>query len=246
MMDKERFLKKGLLEQYVLGLADEEEALEVERYARAYPEIQKEIDSLRVAMDEYAGQYIQLPPEELKARAAQSSPSLSLLPRWTAVAGIALLIFLSYLALSLYNGKVVADQHYQMLSLEFEALKEDCARREAVQQIYAFMADAGTQPVILNGSGPAPEAFAIVFWNKKQQLAYLNPAGLPAPPPGKTYQIWADVEGKMINMGLIDRRRSEFQSVRFIEGAESINITLEPEGGSKEPTVSLLCANGNV
>ncbi len=254
MMDKERFLKSGLLEQYVLGLADEEEAREVELFAQAYPEIQEEIDSLRRAVDDYAGQFVQLPAAELKARAggsdfqgggksqpvaAQAAPS-----RWMAAAAIALLAVLSFLALSLYNGKVVSDQHYQVLNAEFEELKKECAQREQARQIYALISDPGTRPVALKGAGPTPGAHAVVYWNPGRQLAYINAAGLPLPPPGKAYQIWADVEGKMVSMGMADCRRREIQALRFVENAESFNVTLEPEGGSEEPTVALLCASG--
>ena len=63
-MDKERFLKTGLLEQYVLGLTTPEEDLEVERYAESFPEIQSEIDSMRSAMEEYARQYSIPPPSQ--------------------------------------------------------------------------------------------------------------------------------------------------------------------------------------
>ena len=57
-MDKERFLQSGLLEQYVLGLTSEEENEEVERYARAFPEIQSEIDILQIAVMQYAEEQI--------------------------------------------------------------------------------------------------------------------------------------------------------------------------------------------
>ena len=60
-MNKERFLASGLIEQYVLGLTTPDEAQEVERYARAYPEVQAEIDALRGAIEQYAAQYA-VPP----------------------------------------------------------------------------------------------------------------------------------------------------------------------------------------
>ena len=63
-MNKERFLASGLIEQYVLGLTTPDEAQEVERYARAYPEVQAEIDALRGAIEQYAAQYAVPPSKE--------------------------------------------------------------------------------------------------------------------------------------------------------------------------------------
>ena len=81
--------------------------------------------------------------------------------------------------------------------------------------------------------------------NKKKEV-YLNTAGLPELDAEEDYQLWGDVDGEMINMGLINVNSEELQPMAFIEGAESLNITLEPEGGSEEPTVTLLYVNGSV
>ena len=95
-------------------------------------------------------------------------------------------------------------------------------------------------------TGLAPDAEAIAYLNREAGKVFVNPTHLPAPPPGKTYQIWADVKGEMISMGLIDGNSKEMQPANFIEGTESLNITLEPEGGSEEPTVAMLYVNSKV
>jgi anti-sigma-K factor RskA len=104
--------------------------------------------------------------------------------------------------------------------------------------------DRKTQPVYLKGSALAPAAQAIVYWNPQSKLAYLNPYALPTPPQGKQYQIWADVDGKMISLGLIDPKVVDFQKINHIDRAVSLNITIEPLGGSKSPNVAQLLANG--
>ena len=265
-MDKEKFLKSGLLEQYVLGLTDEKESEEVERYAEAFPEIKAEIDSMRKAVDEYARKYAVMPPEELKSRVMKETDELEAGNRkgnppqeqarqaggarwstWLARGIMALLIVLS---LSFYRSKVAANREYEALSREYRAFQLDCSRRQAEQEkrlgVYAFLKHAHTRPILLSGTSLAPEAEAIAYFNEEQKEVFINPTRLPAPPKGKTYQIWADVNGEMIDMGLIDCRSKELQPVAFIEGTESLNITLEPEGGSKEPTLTLLYVNSKV
>ncbi len=261
-MDKDRFLETGLLEQYVLGLADEEESRKVEQYAEAFPEIQAEINSMREAVEHYAQQYAVMPPEELKARVMNEideletdkpnsgKPASKSLSGWMAMASLAAIALLAVLALSFYKGKQSANEQYRQLSKEFLALQENCARqqeeKEELQQIFAFLKDQKTIPVHLKGTQLAPESGAVAYLNKEYKTVYLNPANLPAPPAGKTYQMWADVDGKMINLGLVDAHTENLQAFRLVSGAESLNITLEPEGGSEEPTVELLYANGKV
>lgn len=254
-MDKEKFLQTGLLEQYVLGLTDEQESAEVERYANAFPEIKAEIEAMKEAVEDYARQYDIMPPDELKARLAKGavnpeSPGLAGSVRWLPWILRGIMALLIVLSLSFYQRKVAADAEYQALSSEYRAFQQDCARQQAEQErlyaLYAFLNDEHTIPIRLLSTGLVAGAEAIAYFNEGRKEAFINPTRLPAPPAGKTYQVWADVKGEMISMGLIDGQTKQLQAVAFIEGAESLNITLEPEEGSKKPTVSLLYVNAGV
>ncbi len=55
MMNSEKILQSGILEQYVLGLVSEEERVEVEGYMVAYPEINEKVQRLRSCMEHYTG-----------------------------------------------------------------------------------------------------------------------------------------------------------------------------------------------
>ncbi|MGX1548513.1 anti-sigma factor, partial [Streptomyces adustus] len=61
---------------------------------------------------------------------------------------------------------------------------------------------------------------------------------MPAPPRGKVYQLWFADDGKMRSAGLMDPDRSS-QTVLMqgaVDGASGVGITVEPAGGSKQPT----------
>lgn len=63
-------------------------------------------------------------------------------------------------------------------------------------------------------------------------------SGMAAPPRGKVYQLWFADGGKMRSAGLMDPDRSS-QAVLMqgaIDGASGVGITVEPAGGSKQPT----------
>ncbi|MFF1280704.1 anti-sigma factor domain-containing protein [Streptomyces sp. NPDC058299] len=63
-------------------------------------------------------------------------------------------------------------------------------------------------------------------------------SGMAAPPRGKVYQLWFAVGGKMRSAGLMDPDRSS-QTVLMqgaVDGASGIGVTVEPSGGSKQPT----------
>ncbi len=262
-MDKERFLSSGLLEQYVLGLTSSEETQEVEQYIIRFPELKNEVDGMRAAIEQYAMQHSIPPPPHLRdnilreiddppAGASGKSRENIFQHRYGRLALLtgALLVCFGLLTAYLFKQNNAQNNQYQALQVEYALFREACdSRQQSAEErakIFAFLTHNRTQPVHLMGTAMAPNAEAIVYWNDQAQEAYVNNVNLPQPPPGKQYQIWADVEGEMINMGLLENGSPELQSVGFISGAESLNITLEPTGGSVHPTVENLFANGAV
>lgn len=261
MKDKEHILNSDILEQYILGLTTAEENKLVEEYASVYPEIQERIDALRYTMEEYAKQYSTPPPkglkeniiseiEQLEKNSAIQATSMPASRNWLAIAACAATLFFGFLAFQFYSDAQQIDQKLSQLESEYQEFQTACQQiqnQQAEQQkLFALLKDEQTVPVHLSGTSLAPDAQAIVYWNGKNKKAYLNAVNLPPPPKDKQYQIWADVKGEMVNMGIFDNDRENLQAVNFIEEAESLNITLEPKGGSEHPTVALLFVNGKV
>lgn len=260
-MDKERFLQSGLIEQYVLGLTSPKETSEVEKYASTFPEIQHEIEKLRKALEQYAMDQAIPPPPGLKEKMMGEikelqSPTLSsnhIMPKsktsyWPLGLSMVGVLGFAALAIFFYRGQDKFQQELKETQQVFATYKKECedqqVRLQQQANLYAFVSHQKTLPVQLKGTQLSPASSALVYYNTQSERAYLNIISLPEPPSGKQYQIWADVEGKMIDMGVIENAATAFQELRFIDHAESFNITLEPFGGSNEPTVSLLMVNG--
>jgi anti-sigma-K factor RskA len=66
---------------------------------------------------------------------------------------------------------------------------------------------------------------------------------LPELPEGQCYQMWADVDGEMLSLGVLPADTTGLIAWNFLADAESLNVTIEPEGGSDHPDVSKLVAN---
>jgi len=89
-------------------------------------------------------------------------------------------------------------------------------------------------------SAPAPaDAKATVAWQPGRQSGVIRISNLPAPQPGKDYQLWAvDAEHKdPISAGVIRVDKNGVAQVRFkpVEKAEHVKafaISLEREGGA--------------
>ncbi|MBX2872086.1 MAG: anti-sigma factor [Saprospiraceae bacterium] len=257
-MDKQQFLASGLLEQYVLGLTDQKESVEVEKWLRKHPDLQKEVDAMHEALEQYSLAQGIKPPSGLRSKimrdieANGTDQLLQVEPqtappapgrRWTSyiwpvAASIALLFTL------IRNNGLGHD--LRSAKAELAQTQYDC--EEEARRFQAFLGHSATKTVTLPGVAEGSSVAVVVYWNPEQKLAFVDMSTLPTPPnPQKQFQIWADVEGEMINLGLLRRGEPDtLQPIAFLRNAESLNITLEPLGGSPHPHVQDLLASKSI
>ncbi|MFN7118585.1 MAG: anti-sigma factor domain-containing protein [Saprospiraceae bacterium] len=112
------------------------------------------------------------------------------------------------------------------------------------KNIFNFLESGDAYIIHLWGKGVSKDAHAVVYWNPNTRKSYIRLLKMPALPTGKQFQLWADVDTTMVNAGLLESHTEKLQTVQFIESADSLNITMEPLGGSPEPSVYLQVAQG--
>jgi len=99
---------------------------------------------------------------------------------------------------------------------------------------------SGTITVSLKGTNAQPQAQGQLIADPASQSAVLVVTGLPPLEPGKTYQVWLIADAP-ISAGLLTVD-SNGQGVLIVTSTESIGsfkslgISVEPQGGSPQPT----------
>ncbi len=237
-MDHGRF--EELKDAYVLGALAEQERREFEEYLAAHPERQVEVDELgaiagllALALPE------QEPPPELRRRImgvveAETSPEAgrSRAERTSWLARVWELLSTRNLALG--AAAVVAVGLFSwgaLLRAEIQDL------RGQVQSLQS-QAQGGPQMIELEGAGTKQGARAKLV-TLEGDRAVLVVEDMPPLPEGKTYQIWViDDDGDPKPSGLFDPRGDAIAAVvgQPVETADTVAVTVEPEGGSLEPT----------
>ena len=254
-MTKEEFIKTGLCEQYVLGLTTPEEAETVEQMLLTYPELKTDCMKLEGCMEKYARAHAIPPPPNLKKSVLSKVDEIAererkekynySIPKWVAISAAASLVGLLFFSFFTWEGKSNAENEMANLSTEFKQFQKDCEQVQNEKMIYAsqnsFLKDPNTTHVYLRGEN---NTLAIAYWNENKDKAYLKLENLPEPPAGKTYQMWADIDNKMVDMGVINFGDKKMITIPHMANAASLNITLEKEGGSDHPDVSQLKVSG--
>ena len=101
--------------------------------------------------------------------------------------------------------------------------------------------------VDLKGMDVSPNSYATVYWDPNSKKVMLNVDNLPAPPPGKQYQLWALKDGKPIDAGVFDMDKDPMHMMPVtIPAADAFAVTLEKAGGSPTPDLSQLYVMGKI
>jgi hypothetical protein len=91
-------------------------------------------------------------------------------------------------------------------------------------------------------SGETPDAFARIIWNPETNSGLIFSFGLPTPPAGKAYQLWAIQNNLPVSAGVFHPHvpgESLLKVKPLPDPTQTIQlfaITLEPQGGSPAPT----------
>ncbi len=127
----------------------------------------------------------------------------------------------------------VEDQAEELASLRRQVLRA----QESIQLAGA----PGVSVVDLAGQRPDEGSAARVFWDRRRGDWRLYAAGLPPAGAGRTYQLWILTAEEKLSAGLFDPSAREPGGGTFLmpEGsgpAVAAAVTVEPEGGSRQPT----------
>jgi anti-sigma-K factor RskA len=269
----QEYISTGILESYVLGLTTEEENRQVESLALQYPEIKDEIATIEESLGRMVGALEKDPPPALKnnilARIRKEESEIhsgngrvvemdSADTRegshfsWWIAASVTLLLVSSGINVLLYYRWKSVENELAAISNEKEIMAQqfsiERANFEESAKEMAILRQPENKVVMLKGTKMAPAALAVVYWNTRSHDVYLNVDILPATPPGMQYQLWAIVDGKPVDAGMIDLAdgTGKLHKMKSFDGAQAFAITLEKKGGSPGPDLDALYLMGNV
>jgi anti-sigma-K factor RskA len=260
-MDKKKILEEGLLEAYLMGDLDPGQRATVAEAIAKDPSLKAAYGAMEEDFERMAFENAVVPPSRIKKslesvlNAMDEDPGVRHLAidkkgqtkiqfRLMVAASMAALFAVS--SFWLYSRWQDSEKNLQLVQRQTSELQNRMADLEndyqQTRSKYQTINNPNVQPFLLVGNQKLPNSRAIAYVNHQTKEVLLNTIGLPKLSDDKTYQLWADVEGEMIDMGLLPADR-DLVSLNYIDKAESLNITIEPAGGSEHPTVENLVAN---
>lgn len=247
-MKKEEIISSGLLEMYAIGATNAEESAMIHQAFINWPDLKDEVNTMEETMESYAlinaspiSQELkdklftqlnitQLPPIELTKNDIAPIIPLSRYKN-IAAACAALLIGSAVLNFVFFTKYVDANKKYadreDVVKKIIQDEEEEKAAINIVRSKYSL-------PLKMKPDIAPKDADAKIYWLTNTGEVYIDPTNLPTAPKGKQYQLWAVVDGKALDAGLIQNNNDEvlkFQKMKTFGKAQAFAVTLEVEGG---------------
>lgn len=272
MEEVKAYIESGILELYVLGQLSAQECNEVEAMAAKHPEVKAEITAIELAMEAYAFENAINPSSNVEAKILaeigsnpiekepkivplyqQGNESKIKALRFALVACIALLVVSVVALYNVYNKLNIANEQIATLSSNNEQFARTVNKLEfdnsGLQNRVDMTETDEWTTVKLAGVANSPKAKMLVYWNKNNKNILINHAAMDLPKTDKSheYQLWALVDGKPVSLGVFGENAKEaVQQMVTIEKAQAFAVTIEPVGGSANPTMEKMVVMGGV
>jgi anti-sigma-K factor RskA len=240
------FLNSGLLEKYLLGETTTAETEMVETYISKYPEVQNTYNTLQYNLEIVAkSNAVEAPKnilnnilDELDEAPVVTLNNQNKYKSWykfSVAASVAALLFAatSYV---FYNQNMKLSEENQVVVDEIFDLRSDIENNnkklDAIMQQFKELNDPDTYKYIMQGNSRAKNLKTVAYINPKDKTSMIDVVSLPQLPEEQCYQIWAELQGKMVSLGILSETESQLRAIPYTENALGLNITIEPKGGN--------------
>ena len=240
-----KFLNSGLLDKYVIGTTTDLESKQVEDHINKYPEIEEEYNLLQEQLELAARSNAVKPPANVLAsilNELDEKPVIALHEpqkkswSWLSIAASIVALVFAGSSYMLYNqNQVLVDENNTIADEVFDLRKdinENNNKLDNVLRAFNRLNNPETEKYVLRGNERAKDLKTVAYINSTDKSSLIDVVSLPKISDEQTYQMWANLQDRKINLGTLDTSNGTLKSVPYIEDALSLSITIEQKNGN--------------
>ncbi|RSK42036.1 anti-sigma factor [Mangrovimonas spongiae] len=246
------FLNSDLLEKYLLGDTTSAETEMVETYISKYPEVEQAYNTLQDNLEIMAKYNAvdapktilnnvlnELDTKPVKTLATKKKPSKKWF-QYSIAASVATIAFAT-LSYTLYQQNQALKHENQVVVDEIFDLRNDIennnSKLDDLMRQFMKLNNPDTEKYVLRGNDRAKNLKTVAYINPKEKTSMIDVVSLPKLPENQTYQIWAEVQDRMVNLGILDEADRKLKTIPYMEDALGLSITIEDKENSNDVTV---------
>jgi anti-sigma-K factor RskA len=245
----ENYISSGIIEQYVMGLCTTEEKNELELLRQTDSLLDKAIINFEIEFEQKMMRNAFLPGVQtddkiLQALQALGTPVVSINNQTAKVKKMSWVKLVAAASVLLLCASTFFNY------TQYKQNKEQAAQLAAKNNLpeslpmanYNILKDPNITPVAMMGQSYHSICRCTMFWDKKTGKAYVMIHHLVPSGENNDYQLWANVNGKQVSVGMInDNIRDRFVEVTGVpEGAKEFIVTMEKNGGASVPDADVV------
>lgn len=238
-MNVQEYIQSGIVESCVLGLATPEETRAFEQDCAQFPEVRAARDAFEASLEKAAFAQQVAPAPSLKEKTLQAIQPAMIVPvtgrvqrfwKYAAAASVLLLAGSLYWNIRQYNHTQALEAEYNTATAKLNGMTEEAR----------ILQHPGMKMAAMKGMDASPASYATVYWDTTSHDVFLLVNNMPMPPTDKQYQLWALLDGKPIDIGMIDndyflKQNRLLVKAKNVQNAQAFAITLEKKGGNPTP-----------
>lgn len=242
------FFNSGLLDKYIVGTTTVAESLEVEHFIDNYSEVKAEYERLQNNLEVLAKVDAVEAPKGVLDNVLKSIETPATGPKvvqlqpkkrspWYSIAASAAAILFAASTFYFYNQYQLLQNESLVVDAEIDDLRSDIENNnkkldDLTRQLLKLN-NPDSKKYLLSGNERAKNLKTVAYINPVEKTSMIDVVELPQLPPEKCYQIWAEVQDKMVSLGILDAADRELKSIPYVEDALALSISIEPKGGSE-------------
>jgi len=253
------FLQSGLLDRYLVGDTSIAENLEVEHQINTHPKIKEAYIKLQDNLEIVAKANAVEAPLGVLNRVllkTKEEPKVIAITRnktpWYSIAASIAAFILGTLSLYLYQKNQALNSENNVVVDEIFDLRSDIEKNNSKLDALALqlqkLNNPDSQKYVLTGNERARNLKTVAYINPVDKTSMIDVVSLPKLPEDQYYQIRAELEDKMVNLGILEDYQRSLKPIPYMEDALALSIAIKNKNGdnpSEEQKVAEISLKNN-
>lgn len=234
------FLKSNLLNKYLIGDTDAIESAEAEYFIAKYSEVKDAYIKLQNNLELLADvDALEAPTGvldsvlntiEINDKSKVINLTATKKTPWYSIAASAAAILFATTSFILYQKNIDLNNENTIVVEELYDLRSDIDENNSKID---GLSDPDAQKYALTGNERAKNLKTVAYINAVDKTSMIDIITLPQLPEEQYYQMWAELQGRMVNLGILDDTDlTKLKQIPYMEDASALSITIETKGAT--------------
>jgi hypothetical protein len=242
------FLNSNLLNKYLVGETSAAETKEVEYFIDNHPEAASAYEKLQDNLELIAkAGAVDVPNNVLSniLEALDESNDTKVIqivqnrktPWYSIAASAAAILFAAYSFMLYQKNQSLADENNIVIEEIFD-LRSDIENHNTqlseLSRELNKLNNPDAKKYVINGNERAKNLKTVAYINPVEKTSMIDVITLPQLPKEQHYEIWAELQDRMVNLGILDESDRRLKPIPYMEDALALSIKIGKDGETDE------------